>query len=446
MAIDYTAGGRPRKLRPEVVWEPIKDLAQYNEEGWNDPVVLEEESLDYKNHDLEQLLEVMDCKEAFKDLVMNFILDQEKRVKQLEEYMGLIRSDFMQKYLNVVEKLKDDIRAEENRVKKIEKITRYPEKEDLKPSSKLKFLETLAKSSSSHAPEFILPKLLYVKYVCTIFLNPPLVKKSSFGFKPVWETIKDLAQYKEEGWNDPIVPKEESLDYKNHDLKQLLEVMKCKEAFKDLVINFILDQEERVKELEEYIRIIRSDFMQQYLKVVEKLKDDIRAELKRIKKIEKITSPPLVEKSSFGFKPGINNNQNIKSRYDVENSNPQCTPQVLPSFEENTPPVTYSNEVEEIIGMAIEVEPLNETSLENLGLNSLNHDIPLSFGEIPNFDEPELQPQPLPSCPSLDISLGEERSPKRPIKPYSPDSFRMKVVDNLTMHIPPSPNVASFYP
>ncbi|GJV58535.1 hypothetical protein Tco_1459540 [Tanacetum coccineum] len=45
----------------------------------------------------------------------------------------------------------------------------------------------------------------------------------------------------------------------------------------------------------------------------------------------------------------------------VENSNPQSTPQVLTSFEKNTPPVTYPDEVEEIIGISIEVEPLDET-------------------------------------------------------------------------------------
>ncbi|GJR67846.1 hypothetical protein Tco_0013911 [Tanacetum coccineum] len=76
----------------------------------------------------------------------------------------------------------------------------------------------------------------------------------------------------------------------------------------------------------------------------------------------------------------------------------------------------------------VEVEPLNKTPLEDLGLNTCNHDIPLSYREIPNFDEPEPQPQPLPSCPSLDISLGEENGPKPPIKPHSPDSFRMKVI------------------
>ncbi|GKC13663.1 retrovirus-related pol polyprotein from transposon TNT 1-94, partial [Tanacetum coccineum] len=62
----------------------------------------------------------------------------------------------------------------------------------------------------------------------------------------------------------------------------------------------------------------------------------------------------------------------------VENLNPQSTLQVLPSFEENTSPVTYPDEVKEIIGILIEVKPLDETPLEDLGLNTCNHDILLS--------------------------------------------------------------------
>ncbi|GKB90037.1 hypothetical protein Tco_0962309 [Tanacetum coccineum] len=38
----------------------------------------------------------------FEDLVMNFILDQEERVKKLEEYMKVIRNDFMQLSLEVI--------------------------------------------------------------------------------------------------------------------------------------------------------------------------------------------------------------------------------------------------------------------------------------------------------------------------------------------------------
>ncbi|GJR43820.1 hypothetical protein Tco_1311923 [Tanacetum coccineum] len=128
----------------------------------------------------------------------------------------------------------------------------------------------------------------------------------------------------------------------------------------------------------------------------------------------------------------------------VENLNPQSTPQVLPSFEENTPPVTYPNEVEEIIGILIEVEPLDETPLEDLGLNTCNHDIPLSSRKIPIFDEPEPHPQPFSSFPSLEVDLGDERGLEPPIKPLSHDSFRMKEVDPLTIHTPPSPHVTSF--
>nr|GEU37456.1 zinc finger, CCHC-type [Tanacetum cinerariifolium] len=48
MAINYAAGGRLRKLRPEEAWETFKELAQYKNEGWNDPIFLEEGSLDDK--------------------------------------------------------------------------------------------------------------------------------------------------------------------------------------------------------------------------------------------------------------------------------------------------------------------------------------------------------------------------------------------------------------
>ncbi|GJU31632.1 hypothetical protein Tco_1175221 [Tanacetum coccineum] len=129
----------------------------------------------------------------------------------------------------------------------------------------------------------------------------------------------------------------------------------------------------------------------------------------------------------------------------VDNPSPQSTPQVLPSFEIYTLPVTYPEEVEETLGTLIEVQPLEETQLEDVGLNTFNHDIPLSSGKVPIFDESEPQPQPLPNYPSLDASLGNKRGPKPPIKPPSPDSFRMKEVDHLTIHTPPSPHVASFH-
>ncbi|GKA49598.1 reverse transcriptase domain-containing protein [Tanacetum coccineum] len=108
-------------------------------------------------------------------------------------------------------------------------------------------------------------------------------------------------------------------------------------------------------------------------------------------------------------------------------------------------PVTYPKEVVETLGTPIEVEPLDETQLEDLGLNTCNHGIPLSSRKVPSFDKPEPQQQPLPSSPSLDVSLGDKRGPKPPIKPHSSDSFRMKEVDNLTILTPPSSHVATFH-
>ncbi|GKA01879.1 ribonuclease H-like domain-containing protein [Tanacetum coccineum] len=65
--------------------------------------------------------------------------------------------------------------------------------------------------------------------------------------------------------------------------------------------------------------------------------------------------------------------------------------------------------------------------------------------EIPSFDLPKPQPQPLPNCPPLDIILGDEIGPEPPIKSHSPNSLRMNVVDNLTIHTPPLPYVAPFH-
>ncbi|GJX72177.1 hypothetical protein Tco_0309348 [Tanacetum coccineum] len=193
---------------------------------------------------------------------------------------------------------------------------------------------------------------------------------------------------------------------------QLLPEPSRQEAFEGLVMNFILDQEEKVKQLEEYMGVIGSDFMQLSSEVIRKLKEEIRMKENRVKKIKKITS----------------------------------TPQVLPSFEKYTPSVTHPEEVEETIEIPMDLEPLDHTKLEDLGLNTCNHDISLTNKKVPSFDVPKPQPQPLLNFPSLDVSLGDKRGPEPLVKPPSPGSFRMKEVDHLINHTPPSPHVASFYP
>ncbi|GJZ89904.1 hypothetical protein Tco_0661831 [Tanacetum coccineum] len=62
MTIDDAAGGRLRKLRPEEAWKTIEDLAQYEEEEWNDPTFSEKRSPDYIDTTLEHELESMECR------------------------------------------------------------------------------------------------------------------------------------------------------------------------------------------------------------------------------------------------------------------------------------------------------------------------------------------------------------------------------------------------
>ncbi|GJT90764.1 hypothetical protein Tco_1079609 [Tanacetum coccineum] len=60
--INYASGGRLRKLRPDEVWAAIERMAQYEDEGWNDALIPDGVSLNYKNPDIEQLLEFMERK------------------------------------------------------------------------------------------------------------------------------------------------------------------------------------------------------------------------------------------------------------------------------------------------------------------------------------------------------------------------------------------------
>ncbi|GKA15819.1 putative ribonuclease H-like domain-containing protein, partial [Tanacetum coccineum] len=116
----------------------------------------------------------------------------------------------------------------------------------------------------------------------------------------------------------------------------------------------------------------------------------------------------------------------------VENPRPQSTPQILPSFEVYTPPVTYPEEVEANIGIPIEVEPLEQSKLENVGLN-LNHNISLSSREVPSVDEPE--PQLLTNLSSLDQdSAHMVAASKIPmLKPGDFETWRMRIEQYMQM-------------
>nr|GEZ24011.1 hypothetical protein [Tanacetum cinerariifolium] len=86
-------------------------------------------------------------------------------------------------------------------------------------------------------------------------------------------------------------------------------------------------------------------------------------------------------------------------------TSPESTTQSLLLFEEYTPPVTYSEEVEKTLKTLIEVQPLNETKLEELGLNC-NHNTPFSSREVSSFNGSK--PQPLLNSPSLDEMFDDD--------------------------------------
>ena len=99
--------------------------------------------------------------------------------------------------------------------------------------------------------------------------------------------------------------------------------------------------------------------------------------------------------------------------------------------------MTYPEEVEETLGTPIEVEPLDQEPLEDIGLNTCSDNLTPSSRELPSIDEPE--PQSSHNFPSLDIHLGDKRGANPPINPCSPGSFRIKEAihspSSLTWHI-----------
>ncbi|GJU32905.1 hypothetical protein Tco_1176494 [Tanacetum coccineum] len=143
-------------------WATIEKLAQYEEERWNDPVIPEGRSLDHENPDIEKLLGVMECKVGALMEEAILLMKRSGSVFEMTSNLGYrlpLEPSRHEAFKDlVVEKLKDEIRREENRVKKIEKITRYPGTEDPNSFSNHKF------PNSFHAHNFISPKPLYIRY------------------------------------------------------------------------------------------------------------------------------------------------------------------------------------------------------------------------------------------------------------------------------------------
>nr|GEY70304.1 hypothetical protein [Tanacetum cinerariifolium] len=118
----------------------------------------------------------------------------------------------------------------------------------------------------------------------------------------------------------------------------------------------------------------------------------------------------------------LNSNKHVDRLSMMDNkvgvTSPESIIQTLPSFEEYASLVTYPEEVKKTLGTPMEVEPLNKTKLEEVGLNC-NHNTLLSSMKVPSFDKPKLQPQHLPNFLPLDASLGTKGGLRTPIKPQN---------------------------
>ncbi|GJY72564.1 hypothetical protein Tco_0476267 [Tanacetum coccineum] len=213
--IDYAVGGRLIKLRPDKAWAAIQRLAQYEDERWNDAFIPDEVSLNYENPDIDQLLGIMERKvdtlmkdaislmgksdsvfrlttnemyrppsepsrqEEFEHIVMNFIFDQEERIRQLENYIQVITEEFIEFSSEVARRLKEMIKENDNKPRKIEKIVKYPDTKVLENSAKHNFLENLEKKTFP-----TLVNLLCIRYFQLIPSNPSRPRKNTFRVKP----------------------------------------------------------------------------------------------------------------------------------------------------------------------------------------------------------------------------------------------------------------------
>ncbi|GKA51995.1 zinc finger, CCHC-type containing protein [Tanacetum coccineum] len=165
-----------------------EELAQYEDEGWNEPVNPEYGDLNYENPNIEQLLGIMEHKV---DALMNnalsamgkskgmFEMTRNEMIRRLEDYMQVIAEEFMEFSSEVARILKERIKENKNKPRKIEKITKYPDTKALKNSAKHNFLENLEKKTFP-----TLANLLCVRYFRLIPSNPSQPRKNTFGFKP----------------------------------------------------------------------------------------------------------------------------------------------------------------------------------------------------------------------------------------------------------------------
>ena len=90
--------------------------------------------------------------EEFDHITTRFDIDQNERIERLETRTLNIKNEAVQLLEEVGKEIRERIKENHEKPRKIEKITRYPDTEVPKPSSNLGFSETLTKSTSFPCP------------------------------------------------------------------------------------------------------------------------------------------------------------------------------------------------------------------------------------------------------------------------------------------------------
>lgn len=158
-AIDYTANGRLSRLSVNKCWEVVEDLAQYEEEEWNDSKFSEEGILNCMSATQEQLFENIkrqveklmkaeahvveenrnECvntigkhtfpqfsrQDEFEGIMLTFVNNQERQIQEIETHLKDTQNVFMELAEKFISRIKEKIR-EEASPKKIEKIFELP--------------------------------------------------------------------------------------------------------------------------------------------------------------------------------------------------------------------------------------------------------------------------------------------------------------------------------
>ncbi|GKB94026.1 hypothetical protein Tco_0980163, partial [Tanacetum coccineum] len=273
-------------------------------------------------------------------------------------------------------------------------------------------------------------------------------KLRKFRPKLAWETIEDLAQYEEEEeeeeeeWNNLIFFEKGSPDYINATLEQELESMECQveslirsevlldhevgftfpkipyqEEFEGRILNLIDHQEDQIRQLEEDMRKTKDTFMLPADSLIAILRVKMEAQRVHSIKIEKITkfstytpavTPKLLKPTMVHKVSMISNIEPTIYETPYQHPNTNLKMPIFHSFEENKLEYEDEDEVEiKMMGIGMDKELLEHNLYKNDICSIICH----------NFS--------LTSNP--------------PIKPKDSGNSRMKVVELLTIHTPPSP-------